>query len=356
MLAMKSLQWPILVLILIIAVCAIAFTALKRASDLWYGAFYTFTALLLLSAVIAARFRRGSEKAFWFGFAVFGWAFFVLGLGPWPSVNVDDPTDNSGISLNPHLLTSRVILYLVPYLRLQTDDVAQIDKITTNTMGIAHLLITLAIAPIGGTLAIVIRRRRGRLVSARTLTVVAALAVLTAAGSSITFGRQSARHSRVLAFSNDPSLKALAKENPSATAYQLTWTPTFHHAVRVRIDWKDDGATLRARVLDGKAGYEPGQVAIDKQVFLGPDQVKELDRHLKEAAFWTMPTEEKMDGGVEDGDTLFLEGVKRGTYHAVTRRLPGPAYTKLCRHMLDLTGLKIEVFAEYHSNDDQAEM
>jgi hypothetical protein len=180
--------------------------------------------------------------------------------------------------------------------------------------------------------------------------------VLTAACSSITFGRQSARYSRFLAFPNDPSVKAFAQENPGATAYQLTWTPTFHHAVRVRIDWKDNGATLRARVLDGKAGYDPGQVAIDKRVFLGPQQVKELDRHLEEAAFWTMPTEEKMDGRVEDGDTLFLEGVKWGSYHAVSRVLPDPAYTKLCHHVLDLTGLKIQVFAEYHPNDDEAEM
>lgn len=59
---MKSLQLPILALLLIVAACAIAFTALKTASELWYDAFYTFTAAVLLAAVIAARFRRRNEK------------------------------------------------------------------------------------------------------------------------------------------------------------------------------------------------------------------------------------------------------------------------------------------------------
>jgi membrane protein implicated in regulation of membrane protease activity len=52
---MKSLQLPILAMIVIIVACAIAFTALKTASDLWYGAFYTFTTVSLVAAVIAAR-------------------------------------------------------------------------------------------------------------------------------------------------------------------------------------------------------------------------------------------------------------------------------------------------------------
>ena len=37
--------------------------------------------VLLLLTVIIARFPRGDEKAFWFGFAVFGWGFFLLGFG-----------------------------------------------------------------------------------------------------------------------------------------------------------------------------------------------------------------------------------------------------------------------------------
>ncbi len=112
---------------------------------------------------------------------------------------------------------------------------------------------------------------------------------------------------------------------------------------------------LSAKVLDRKGG--PGQIAIDKRIALDAEQVRELDRRLEQAAFWTMPTEEKRDVMVEDGDHLIVEGVKGGTYHIVRRILPEPAYTKLCWQMLDLTGLSLrEVWVGYHGYDDCREM
>jgi hypothetical protein len=345
---MKSLQWSILACFLAIVAFAIAFTALKTASDLWYSTFYTFTAILLLSAVIAARFRRGNEKAFWFGFAIFGWCFFVLGLGPWPRAG--DEEGGLSIALNRNLLTSRVILALVPYLRTSTDNLAAVDKITTNTTGIAHLLITLVIAIGGGTLAVLIRSRRGRLVSVKTLAILAGLAVVTTFALSIKFAPPSFRSS---VFKDEPLLRAISQRDHDATIYRLIWLPTYHHPVCVRIHRTSEGARLSAVVFDGKGGYDPGQVAIDKSVRLGADQVKDLDRHMEQAAFWTMPTEEKFDGVVADGDSLILEGVKGGRYHIVRRVLPDKAYTKLCRRMLELTGLEMrEAWEGYHSNDE----
>ena len=350
---MKSLQLPVFALIFIIVACAMAFTALKTASDLWYGAFYTFTTVVLLAAVIAARFRRGNEKAFWFGFAVFGWGFFVLGLNPF-----NDEGNGIEIALNRNLLTSRAILFLVPYLRTATDDLEHIDKITTNTIGIAHLLITLAIAIGGGMIAILIRRRRGRLVSVKSLTLLAGLAVVTACALSIKFARPSTPYFPSSVFKNEPSLKILSKQDRDATVYRLIWMPSFHHCVCVRIERTCEGAMLSATVLDGKGGYDPGQIAINKSIALGAVQVRELDRHLEQAAFWTMPAQGKFDANVidTDGDRLIVEGAKGGAYHIVERGQPaGPTYTKLCRHMLDLTGLKTRAtWDEYHPNDDEA--
>ncbi len=262
-----------------------------------------------------------------------------------------------GIVLNQNLLTSRVILFLVPYLRMHTIDLAAIDKITTNTIGIAHLLVTLAIATCGGLMAILIRRRRGRLVSVKSLTILAGLAIVTAFASSSKFGRPSAPRFLGSNFNDERSLKPLSKRNREATAYRLIWMPTFHHPVCVRIDRTGDGAKLSAAVLDGKGGYDTGQVAIHQSVALSAEQFSELNRHLEQAAFWNMSVKENINGGVEDGDALILEGVKNGKYHIVRRVLPDRAYTKLCGHMLDLTGLKIrDVWEEYHANNDEGEM
>ena len=100
-----QLRVSLLAIVLIIAACAMAFTGLRTASKLWYSALYTFTAFLLLTAVLAARFRRGHERAFWFGFAVFGWGFFLMGLGPWMNPFSDDG-EPVGHTLNPNLLTT----------------------------------------------------------------------------------------------------------------------------------------------------------------------------------------------------------------------------------------------------------
>jgi hypothetical protein len=114
--------------------------------DFWLSALYTFTMVLLLVAVIAARYRRGNEKAFWFGFAVFGWGFFLLGYGPWRTAT-SDPTEQR-VPLNRNLVTSKVILFLVPYLITDSDDLEDVDKITANTISIAQG--TRMVPPLGG--------------------------------------------------------------------------------------------------------------------------------------------------------------------------------------------------------------
>jgi hypothetical protein len=367
---MRRFQVSILALILVTVACALAFTALRTASDLWLSALYTFTTVLLLVAVIAARFRRGNEKAFWFGFGVFGWGFFVLGMGPWPTPTDDGPNDMR-IPLNRNLLTSRVIDFVVPYLT-QTDDLGTVNEATKNAMGIAHLLITLTIAIGGGIIATLVRRRHGRLISVKSLTVVAALAVATAVAASVAFARPTqyfpdslfgardfgvAWYTSHLAAMGERSLWVLASRDRDATAYRLLWLPSFHHPICVRVDRTGVGARLRVKVLDGKGGYDPGHLAIDKSIALSAGQVRELDRHLELAAFWKMPTNIILDRGVDDGDHLIIEGVKEGIYHVVARVLLDRAYTELCQQVLNLTGLKLgEVWEGYHPSHDQPEM
>jgi len=180
---MKRLQTSILAIVLVVATCAMAFTALRTASRLWYSALYTFTAFVLLFAVLAARFRRGPERGFWFGFAVFAWAFFLMGLGPWMNPFVDSDGMPGG-GLNPNLLTSDVIYFLLPYLRKDANDLDAINAITENTIGIAHLLTTLILAIIGGVIAALLRRRPRSTTSIKSLAILAGLALIGSVATS----------------------------------------------------------------------------------------------------------------------------------------------------------------------------
>ncbi len=352
---MKRFQVSILGLVLIVVACATAFTALRTASYIWYSTLYSFTTVLLLAAVVAARFRRGNEKVFWFGFAVFGWGFFLLGLGPWPDP-FEDINYSMGHSLNRNLLTFRVVLFLVPYLRTDTNDLDSINKITEYTIGIAHLLTTLALGIGGGLVAILIRRRRGPLVSVSSLAILLGMAMVTAFAASINFAGStpSLPHS---VFKGEPSLETLSRNARNATVYRLVWLPTSYHPVCVRISRAGEGANLRVKVLDGWGASEPGQIAIDRTITLGLDQVKVLDRQLVQSAFWTMPMQLEPGEALMGGDRFIVEGVKGGKYHIVNRVIPDPAYATLCRQILDLTGLKMrEAWEGYDPKDDEPEM
>jgi hypothetical protein len=238
--ALPALRVTILAIILGVAACAMAFTALRSASKVWYSVLYTFTAFLLLTAVLALRFRRGNERAFWFGFAVFGWAFFLLGHRPWMSA-FGDLADPSGPPLNPNLLTSRVILFLLPELRKPTNSLRGIDEITVITLGIAHLIMALIVGIAGGFFAVVLRKRSRSRISVKSLTILAGLALAGTLATSVYSARPSQRffpagafserpdlsdfreewYSEHLAAMGEPSLPALAQSGREATIYRL---------------------------------------------------------------------------------------------------------------------------------------
>ena len=358
---MGRLRVTIVGLMAAIVVCATAFAALRTASDLWAGAFYTLTAVLLLVAVLAARFRRGAERAFWFGFAVFGWGFFLLGWGPWTDARIEE----GEVVYNAHLLTTKLVLFLVPRLRKATDDPEAINQITANTLRISYLLTTLTLALVGGLIA-VLMRRRGRVPSGRSgktsraVVPLAFLAVLVlAAASSGYFSRASPPFfpvaeadkgqalsrfeakwfSQHLKAMGEPSLWVLPRRDRDATVYRLLLLPSFDHPRCVRIDGSGEGARLRVKVLDGRGGYEPGQVAIERSTTLARDRQARLERLLEEAAFWDLPTRID-DNNVCDGDQLIVEGVQGGKYHVVSRAVPEPRFARLCDYLLSLDGLK----------------
>ena len=63
---------------IVIAVLAVAFAVLARASTLWGSAVWSLTLTILASSVVAACARRGRSRCFWISFALIGWGYWYL--------------------------------------------------------------------------------------------------------------------------------------------------------------------------------------------------------------------------------------------------------------------------------------
>ena len=130
-----------------------------------------------------------------------------------------------------------------------------------------------------------------------------------------------------------------------AEVYRLTWLPSFHPTVVVRIERTLSAYILIAKAESGAGGYEPGHLARDTTYTLGEGERAEFVSLLSAADFWTVPTTPPPDrlGGF-DGAQWVLEGLGRGRYHVVDRWSPptnGPdaRYRQLAAWMLQRSGL-----------------
>ena len=76
-------RFSIAALMVVVLVSAVAVAALLNASDLWAGSVLLLTLGMLGFALLGIRQRREAKRAFWEGFAIFGWGYLVLALSPW---------------------------------------------------------------------------------------------------------------------------------------------------------------------------------------------------------------------------------------------------------------------------------
>lgn len=371
----KRFQVPIVGAVLLVAVCAMAFAGLRTASDLWRSGLYTLVVGLLLFAVLAARFRRGKEGAFWFGFAVFGWGCFLLGYRTPTPHFIDRGASMPSSNLNPSMLSTRVVLFLVPHLRPRVEALGPgFDQATANAIVIALLLVTLLAAVAGGALAAFMKGRPGDKTSIKSLTVLVGLlfagSIAASCDRADPFGPFSPAPgdaaapsvlrpqlhqivaNRPLAARFGPSLRDASSRGTNAEIYRLLWLPSFHHPLSVRIDRTGNHAWLHVTILDGSeyaCGSSPVIAAQDADISI--KQWKALERRLQNAAFWSMPTKEELGGMACEGDVLVLEGVRAGRYQCVVRTMPGPVFEELCGYMLSLTNIKTgEAWNDYHSS------
>ena len=66
----------------VILVLGVGFAAVRESSDLWESGIFTLAIATLLISILMAVHRTESRRAFWIGFALFGWICMVLSLVP----------------------------------------------------------------------------------------------------------------------------------------------------------------------------------------------------------------------------------------------------------------------------------
>jgi hypothetical protein len=69
-------------ILILIAICAVAFAALHYPSGWWAAGLLLGDFCLFTFAIMAVAYRSGGSRAFWAGFALFGWVYLVLAFGP----------------------------------------------------------------------------------------------------------------------------------------------------------------------------------------------------------------------------------------------------------------------------------
>ena len=105
--------------------------------------------------------------------------------------------------------------------------------------------------------------------------------------------------------------------------YRLTWLPSFHPSVIVRIDNDSARYRLVAKVESGAGGYDPGHLVRDTVLLLSNAERGELTGLLSASRFWREPTTPPPYGRAgTDGAQWIIEGLAQRRYHVVDRWSP----------------------------------
>jgi hypothetical protein len=66
----------------IVVFIAVAFAALRVATDLWDSGVVTAALSALMASLLMTVHRRDRKRTFWLGFALFGWSYLIVSLVP----------------------------------------------------------------------------------------------------------------------------------------------------------------------------------------------------------------------------------------------------------------------------------
>jgi hypothetical protein len=122
-------------------------------------------------------------------------------------------------------------------------------------------------------------------------------------------------------------------------AYSLTWIPSFHAPVLVRVWRAGDQAFIVAKALDSKGWSKFGNVRESNFRPLTRFEWRDLTDLLSRASYWELP-ETVAEILPQDGAVWLVDGLRSKQYHWVRRRVPNEQYAEICKRLINLSGLE----------------
>jgi hypothetical protein len=94
---MKRIRFNIASLLEVVLLVAVSFAGLREATESWDSGLFSVTLVVLLVSILLAVHRAEIRRAYWFGFALFGWIYLGLTLVP---------------SIESRLISTKALTYL----------------------------------------------------------------------------------------------------------------------------------------------------------------------------------------------------------------------------------------------------
>lgn len=151
----------------LVAVLAVGFAALRSGSEIWARVCLTATLAILAFAIVAVVYRREGHRAWWLGFALFGWGYAALTLVPVCRQELGGKLITSRLLMDlfqENVVKPRVAVPTTPAptgKRAARPAAAVLAGGYEEWMLIGHSLCALLSAFAGGTAAAWLRRSRG---------------------------------------------------------------------------------------------------------------------------------------------------------------------------------------------------
>jgi hypothetical protein len=79
---MRRFRFHIGTFVILVLLLAVGLASLRESNDLWASGLFTLAVGVLMISILLAVHRTESRRAFWLGFALFGWIYLGLSLVP----------------------------------------------------------------------------------------------------------------------------------------------------------------------------------------------------------------------------------------------------------------------------------